>query len=473
MLTKLEIMKKYDLVIIGAGSGGYVAAIRAAQLGLTVALIEKDEIGGTCLNRGCIPVKTLLESTNFLERAKKADRFGISIQKPEPSLPKIIDRKNKIVEKLRNGVLYLLNNYKIDIISGTAKLSGRQSIQVKTKEGAKEIRAPKIIIATGSEPLELPNVAFDNENILSSTPILNIEKIPKSLLIIGGGYIGCEFATIFNSLGTEVTIVEMMPQLLPDQDAKIARILQTSFKKKGIIIHLDTTVDDIEKQKNKLKYKLNTGEQISAEKALVSIGRKFNSENLGLELLGIKTESGAILVDEYMETNVSGIYAIGDVVNKGLLAYVAHHQGITAAENAAGKPIKMDYRVIPNCIYTNPEIATVGLNQKQAEAEGHSVNVGKFPFAAQSKAVITDDTEGFVQVVSDSTTDQILGVQIIGPDATNLISEAAALIKMEATVEELIKTIHPHPTLTEAIMEAGMDAKGHPIHIISRKKQIR
>ncbi len=463
-------MKKYNLIIIGAGPGGYVAAIRAAQLGLTVALIEKDEIGGTCLNRGCIPVKTLLESANFLEKAKKADRFGISIQKLEPSLPEIIHRKNKIVEKLRNGVLYLLKNYRIDIISGTAKLSGRQSIQVKTKESIREIKAPKIIIATGSEPLELPNAPFDNENILSSTSILDIEKIPKNLLIIGGGYIGCELATIFNSLGTEVTIIEMMPQLLPNQDTKIARTLQTSFKKRGIIIHLGTSVGGVKRQKNKLKYKLNSGEQISAEKALVSIGRKFNSEKLGLELLGIKTENGAILVDEYMETNISGIYAIGDVVNKGLLAHVAHHQGIIAAENAAGKSIKMGYGAIPNCIYTNPEIATVGLNQKQAEAEGHSVNVGKFPFAAQSKAVITDDTEGFVQVVSDSTTDQILGVQIIGPDATNLIGETAALIKIEATVEELIRTIHPHPTLTEAIMEAGMDAKGHAIHIISRKK---
>jgi dihydrolipoamide dehydrogenase len=327
-----------------------------------------------------------------------------------------------------------------------------------------------IIVATGSEPQELRSLPFDHETVLSSTSVLELRALPASLLIIGGGYIGCEFATLFAALGTKVTIVEMLTHLLPGQDARVARTIQSSFKKRAISFLLETTVAQLDVNKGTAIATLSSGETIRADKVLVSVGRKLNSGGIGLEALGVKTENGRILVDEYLETNVAGIYAAGDVIGGWLLAHVGHHEGLVAAENTMGNMTRMNYRAVPAGVYTHPEIATVGLDQDQAAKAGHDVLTGRFNFAATSKAVVAEETEGFVQVVADAGTKQILGVQIIGPHATDLISEAAVLVQTEATLHELVETIHPHPTLSEALMEAGLDALGRPLHAMSKRK---
>ena len=462
-------MGKYDVTILGGGPGGYVAAIRAAQLGMKVCLIEKGLVGGTCLNRGCIPTKALLHAADLLHKARDAERFGILIKDPGFSFRKVMDRKAEVVKGLREGVELLLKKHNVEVVRGTGRFIARNTVLVEKKEGPLTIKSGKTIIATGSEPLSLPMIPLDGNRFLSSTDALVQKELPKSLLIIGGGYVGCEFAAFFSVFGVEVTIVEMTDQLLPGLESLAAKTLQRQMEKKGVKMLLNSRVARAGVEEGKAVCELSSGEKLSAEKALVSVGRKLNSDGIGLEEIRVETKNGAIVVDEYMQTSVAGTYAVGDVVNRGLLAHVANHQGIVAAENAAGGSSRMDYSAVPYCIYTSPEVAAVGLSRRQAEEQGRQVVVGKFPFAALGKAVINGDAEGFAQIVADAKTGEILGGQIVGVDATNLISEVVALMKTEGTLDELSGAIHPHPTLPEAIMEAAFDAKGQSIHIFSSR----
>lgn len=466
-------MPKYDLAILGGGPGGYVAAIRAAQLGLKTCLIEKGLVGGTCLNRGCIPAKALLHAADLLQKARESGRFGITVRNPGFSFRKVMDRKAEVVKGLREGVELLLKNWHVDILRGVGKFSSRNTIQVDGPEGAVTIKSGKTIIATGSEPLSLPAIPLDGKTFLSSTDALVQKKLPESLLIVGGGYVGCEFATFFSVFGVEVTILEMTDQLLPGLDPLAVRTLQRHMERQGVKIHLKSKVARASEEDGRAVCELTSGDKLSAEKALVAVGRKLNSDGIGLEEIGVETDGGAIVVDEYMQTSLAGTYAVGDVVNKGLLAHVAHHQGTVAADNAAGGNSRMNYAVTPYCIYTSPEVAVVGLSPADARRQGREVVVGKFPFAALGKAVISGDTEGFAQVVADAGTGEILGAQIVGVDATNLIAEVVALMKSEATLDELCGAIHPHPTLPEAIMEAAFDAKGRAVHIFSARSKNR
>jgi len=462
--------------VIGSGPAGYAAAFRAAQLGGRVAMVEKDVVGGVCLNRGCIPTKSLLEAAALFEQMRRADTFGLACDSPRADMARLIARKNRHVAQLRGGVEQLAKSHGVDVIAGTATIAAKNAaknkVRVETGGGERTFTTKAIIIATGSEPLELPALPFDHDVVLSSTDLLELETLPASLLIVGGGYIGCEFATIFAALGSTVTIVEMLGQLVPGQEARIARTLQASFKKRGVTLHLNTKVEKLDVDKGKATATLSSGETVQADKVLVSVGRRLNSDGIGLESVGIRTDGGRILVDEYLETNVSGIYAVGDVIGGWLLAHVGHHEGIVAAENAIGTGAtrKMDYRAVPAGVYMQPEIATVGLDQTQAKEAGRDTITGRFPFAALGKAIVADETEGFVQVVADAATRQLLGVQIVGLHATDLISEAAVLMHMEARLDELAETIHPHPTLSEALMEAALDALGRPLHTISKKR---
>jgi len=464
-------MPDYDVVVIGSGPAGYAAAFRAAQLGGRTAMVEKGVLGGTCLNRGCIPTKSLLEAAGLLDRMRRAGDVGLGCDNPRADMPKIVERKDRHVAKLRGGVEQLAKGLGIEIVAGTGALAGKRAVRVETADGERTLTAKAIIIATGSEPQALGALPFDHETVLSSTSLLDLKTLPASLLIIGGGYIGCEFATLYAGLGSKVTVVEMLDQLLPGQDARIARTLQTSFKKRGIALHLGTEVEGLTTGTSGAKATLTSGETVKAEKVLVSVGRRLNAEGIGLETVGVKTENGRIVVDKYLETNITGIFAVGDVIGGWLLAHVGHHEGLVAAENAMGEMRAMDYRAVPACVYTEPEIATVGLDETQAKEAGRQVLTGRFPFAATSKAVVADETEGFVNVVGDAGTRQLLGVQIVGPHATDLISEAAVLVRLQATLEALAATIHPHPTLREALMEAALDALGRPLHMMSRRKK--
>ncbi len=466
-------MAKYDLAILGGGPGGYVAAIRAAQLGLKTCVVEKGLVGGTCLNRGCIPTKALLHAADLLEKARQADRFGVTVKDPGFSFHKVMERKAEVVKGLREGVELLLKKRHVEVIQGVGKLVARNTIRVDGPKGPLTLKSSKTIIATGSEPLSLPSIPLDGEKFLSSTDALVQKRLPGSLLIIGGGYVGCEFASFFSVFGVEVTILEMTDQLLPGLDPLAARTLQRQMEKKRVKIHLQSKVAKASVEGDNVVCELSSGDKLSAEKALVAVGRKLNSDGIGLEDIGVETApaSGAVIVDEYMQTSLAGTYAVGDVVNKGLLAHVAHHQGIVAAENAAGGASRMDYSATPYCIYTSPEVAVVGLSPDGARDQGREVVVGKFPFAALGKAVISGDTEGFARVVADARTGEILGAQIVGVDATNLIGEVVALMRAEGTLDELAGAIHPHPTLPEALMEAAFDAKGESIHILSATRR--
>jgi dihydrolipoamide dehydrogenase len=460
----------FDIAVIGTGPAGYVAAIRAAQLGAKVCAVEHALLGGVCLNWGCIPTKTLVETALLLEKTRRFEDYGIAVENPRYDFTRLQQRKESIVLKLRDGIAQLFRHHKIEIIEGTGRLTDKNTISIEGKGTKDHVRASKTIIASGSEPQQLESIPFDGKHVLSSTHILELDQVPESLLVVGGGVIGCEFASIFHSFGTKVTIVEIMDQLLPNEDTRMARTLQASFKRRGISLHLKSTVKKITTGDGLVHAILDDGTEIDTEKALVSVGRRLSSANTGVESCGVKVDRGAIITNDRLETNVPGIYAAGDVTGISLLAHTAHHQGICVAENACGMDHKMSYDVIPSCIYTLPEAGSVGLTESAAKEKGISPVVGRFPFAASSKAVIAGETEGFAQIVAESGTGRILGAQVIGIDATNLLSEIAVLLTMGATVEDIAQTIHPHPTLSEVWLEAALDAMGRALHIISRKK---
>ncbi|MBI5416812.1 dihydrolipoyl dehydrogenase [Candidatus Poribacteria bacterium] len=461
----------YDIAIIGGGPGGYVAAIRAAQLGSKVCLIEKTRVGGTCLNRGCIPTKTILGSIKVLKHIKHAEEFGLHVENVTVDMEKIINRKNEVVNNLVSGIEFLLKSYKITLIQGTGKLKTKNQIEVTLSDGGTEtVDANKIIIATGSEPALIPAFNIDGQKIITSNEALVMRDIPAKMIIIGAGVIGCEFACILSTLGTEVTMIELMPNILPTEDINIARRMAQILKKQNINIRTKVKIEKVEKTETGVVAILEGGEKIEADKALVSIGRSLNTKNIGLEEVGIKlTARGAVEVDDYMRTNIDNIYAIGDITGKIMLAHVASAQGLVASSNCAGENNTMDYRVVPSCIFTFPEIASVGYTEDKATQAGFEVTTGTFNFRALGKAQAIGETEGLIRIVADAKTDKILGAQMLGPNVTDLIAEVALAIKNDLTIKHITNTIHAHPTLAEAILEAAEDVHDMAIHIGKKK----
>jgi len=460
------------IVIIGSGPGGYVAAIRSAQLGAEVTVVEDTEVGGGCLNRGCIPTKALLASSEIYSKAKDIGQFGIELRgELVPNIANIVERKDKIVATQVKGIRSLFKSWGVVLKEGRAVLSSPSVVEVSLRDGAVEkIAADRIIISTGSRPAVIPSLPFDGETVISSTDALFVSKIPQSLLIVGAGVIGCEFACLFGGLGSDVTMVEMMDRAVSGEDAEVSELLERELKKKKIKLHTGVSVTRTEKTGDGIRAFLSDGREIAAEKILVSIGRALNSDNLGLEALGIKTgNKGQIIVNRRMETNIPGIYAIGDVTGEMLLAHVASKQGIVAAGNIMGAPDEMDYHVVPAAVFTSPEIGSVGLRERQAVERGMKIRIGRFQFRALGKAHAVGEIAGFVKIISDEMTGQILGAHIIGPHASDLIHEIAVAMKAGLTAADIAETIHAHPTLSEGIMEAAADVDGAAIHV--QKKQ--
>jgi len=457
-----------QIAVIGAGPGGYVAAIKAAQLGASVTIVEDTEVGGTCLNRGCIPTKALIASAEALEKARNIHDFGIELNgNVIPDIQKILERKNRIVSIQVKGIRGLFKSWGIKILEGKGFIAGPKKIKVTLRDGGtEEVEADKVIIATGSRPAQIPTFPFDGEKILSSDDALNLNNIPESLLIVGAGVIGCEFAFIYRGFGSEVTMVEMMPRAVSTEDEEISAILEKELKKKKIKLMTDIKVEKIEMKENSVLAFLSDGKTIEAEKVLVSIGRALNSKNIGLENIGVKTgQRGEIIVNNKMETNVDGVYAVGDVTGGIMLAHVASKEGIIAAENALGGNAVINYDVVPAAIFTNPEIASVGLREKQAMERGYKIRVGRFQFRALGKAHAMGEISGLIKIIADEQSDRILGTHIIGPHASDLIHEAALAIEKGLTARDVAHTIHAHPTLSEGIMEAAEDVHNLAIHV--------
>ncbi len=453
-------MKKYDLAVIGSGPCGYVAAIRAAQSGLKVCIFEKDDIGGVCLNWGCIPTKSLFASSTALYNIERASEFGIDVKGFELDFLKVNERKEMLVKKLASGIEMLMKARKIDILRGPAQLKSKDIVV----SGADEVEAANILIATGSLPFELPGMSFDGRHILSSTDMLGLEEIPGDIVIVGGGVIGCEFASIFRAFGSRITIIEMMEQLLPNEDEEIAKEMLRSFKKRGIEILTGVKVETVEKKGQGVHLMLSTGKSISGSKVLICVGRSPNSRGFGIEDLGIECERGWIKVDRLFRTNIKNIYAAGDCIGGILLAHVASREGISAVESILGNEPSLDYNVVPNCIFTQPEIASVGLTTKIAKNRGINARSRKFLFSGIGKAHVIGEIGGFIKLVVDAATDKILGAQIIGSHATELVAELSLSIQFGITSEGLARVIHAHPTLSEAVQEASEAMHNRAIH---------
>lgn len=461
--------KQFDVIVIGAGVGGYVAAIRAAQKGVKVALIESREMGGTCLNRGCIPSKALIADADAWRMVKNSAQHGITTENISFNYEKMVERKDRVVERLRKGVTGLVASNKITVFKGVGKFMSPTEVKV-LGENEDILEGKNIIIATGSEPRALPQFPFDYQRIHDSTSFLELKQLPKKLVIIGGGIIGCEFASLHNALGVDVTIVELLPLIISTEGKTISDALTTTFKRQGVKIEVNANVKAIEKNDSGVTIQLENGNPITADMVLISVGRKYNTENLGLEKTGVIVEkNGSIPTNDKMQTNVPHIYAIGDVTGKWLLAHVASHQGIVAASNATGHAHKMSYKAVPSVTFTHPQIATVGLTLEKALEKGLDATIGKFPFQALGKAQAAIEADGFAQVVISKSTKAILGAQVMGHEASTLIAEMTAAIQNEFTVESITETIHAHPTLSEAWLEATFLANNEPLHMPPHK----
>lgn len=461
----------YDLIVIGSGPGGYVAAIRASQLGMKVAVVEREALGGVCLNWGCIPTKALLKSAQVFHYMKHATDYGIKLDvAPQPDFPAMIRRSREVAAGMSNGVSFLFRKNKIEVIQGTGKVLPGKKVLVTDAEGkSTEYSAQHIIIATGARSRELPNMPQDGKKIIGYRQAMTLEKQPESMVVVGSGAIGSEFAYFYNSIGTRVTLVEYMPNIIPLEDEEVSKQLARSFKKAGINVMTDSTVESVDTSGEKCKVTIKTkkgSEVVEADIVLSAVGITANIENIGLEETGIRTENGKIKVDEFYRTNVEGYYAIGDVIPGPALAHLASHEAITCVEKIAGKDVKpIDYGNVPSCIYTVPEVASVGMTEKQARDAGYEILVGKFPFTASGKASAAGNKDGFVKVIFDAKYGEWLGAHMIGENVTEMIAEVVAARKLETTGEEIIKTIHPHPTMSEAIMEATAAAYGEVIHL--------
>jgi len=459
------------LAILGAGPGGYIAALRAAHLGAEVTVIEKEEVGGTCLNWGCIPTKAILASTGLLAKARRFKEYGLACNgEIKPDFAAILARKNKIVRTQIQGIRSLLKYRGVTLKEGRGSFSSPRTLHVLSRNGFGEtIEADGIIIATGSRPYQVAAFPFDGKQILSSNDMLNLTEIPKSLLIVGAGVIGCEFACIFKELGSEVSVIEMLPRVLATEDEEISAILEREFKKKKIKVFTNKKVESITSQPDGVHALFPDGKKIIAEKALIATGRAFNSEGIGLEEVGVKTGPyGEIIANRKLETSIPGIYAVGDVIGGLLLAHVASKEGTTAVTNALGGEKAMDYSAVPSAIFTSPEIASVGLREHQASELGIKISTGHFQFRALAKAHALGEIEGLVKVVSNKKTDRVLGVHIIGPGASVLVHEATLAIQNGLKTKDIGETVHAHPTLSEALMEAAEDVHSDAIHVIKK-----
>jgi dihydrolipoamide dehydrogenase len=464
--------KTYDVAIIGSGPGGYVAAIRAAQLGLSVLIIEKDSrLGGVCTLRGCIPTKALLHTADLLEETRHGAEVGVATREVRLELAAAMKHKEKVVRQSSNGVSFLMKKNKVDVVNGFGRIAGPGRVSVAGSDGAETPYAAKnILIATGSTPRSLPGLEIDHQTILSSDSILEVAEIPKSLLVVGSGAVGVEFASMFARFGSKTVVVEILPRIVPIEDEEISRELAASFKRQGIAVYVDTRIEKLTKTNGGAEVLARSAggktESFRAEKILMAVGRKPLSEGIGLEAAGVATEKGYIRVDRLMRTNVPGVYAIGDVVPTPQLAHVASAEAVVAVEHMAGKEARqLNYDQVPGCTYSSPEIGSIGLTEAKARERGYDVAVGKFPFSAVGKARILNETSGFVKIVGEKKYDEVLGVHIIGPRATELIAEAGAALRLEATSEDLVRTIHAHPTLAEAMHEAAEAVEGLPIHM--------
>jgi dihydrolipoamide dehydrogenase len=460
-------MDKFEVVVVGGGPGGYVAAIRAAQLGKKVAIVESNHLGGVCLNWGCIPTKALLKNADVLEIVKNASKYGIEIPEYTVKWSKVIKRSRDISRRLNKAIEFLMKKNKVTYIPAHGKLIDATTIQTTTSEGVvNKISADNIIIATGARPKWFPGMEPDGDRVITSKEAMVQKEQPKSLIIIGAGAIGIEFAHFYNTYGTEVTVIEALPTILPVEDEDVSAELLSIFKKRKMNILINTFVEKIERLKTKVKVHTKDGQIIEADKALIAVGVQGNIENIGLEEVGVILDKGWIATNGFMQTNIHGVYAIGDVAGPPWLAHVASEEGIIASEHMSGKnPEPMKYDNIPGCTYCHPEVASVGLTEKAAREVGYELKIGNFPFRALGKAMAVGDTDGFVKVIYDAKYGELLGCHIIGSEATNLITEAGIARKLEATWHEVLTTIHPHPTLSEAIMEATADALGEAIHV--------
>jgi dihydrolipoamide dehydrogenase len=464
--------QQYDVVVIGSGPGGYVAGIRAGQLGLKVAVIEKDPfLGGTCLHRGCIPTKSLLENADVYHKIMKSKEFGITVGDVHLDFSAVQTRKQGVVDKSAKGIEFLFKKNKVERIQGFGRLAGPGVVEV-VNEGSepRRLETKNIVLAMGSVPRDLPHIKADGKRIINSDHILNLSEVPKSMLVIGAGAVGCEFASIFSRFGTKATIVEVLPTLLPIEDEEISKEFTRIFKKQGIDVYTDAKVESCTVHDNGvtsvLSLKNGKSQTIETDLVLSATGRRAVLENIGLEQTRVVVERGFVQIDPYMRTGEPNVFAIGDIVPTPALAHCASAEGILVMELIAGKEVRpINYDHIPNATYTDPEVASVGLTEKKARERGYEVKIGKFPFSASSKATILGETGGLVKYVADAKYDELLGVHIVGPKATELIAEACAALELEATAESIARTVHAHPTLSEAMMEAAESVEGHSIHI--------
>lgn len=461
----------FDLIVIGSGPGGYVAAIRASQLGMKVGVVEKENIGGVCLNWGCIPTKSLLKSAQAYEYALHAESYGVSISgEVKPDFPKMVQRSRDVAEGMSKGVQFLFKKNKIEIVNGFGKLKSAGEVEVTDADGkVKTISAKHIILATGARSKELPNLKQDGKKIIGYRQAMTLEKQPKSMVVVGSGAIGSEFANFYNTIGTDVTLVEFLPNVVPNEDEEVSQTLARSFKKAKMKVMLKSSVEKVDTSGELCKVNIKTpkGEEVvEAEVVLSAVGVAPNIEGIGLEEVGVAIEKGKIKVDEYYNTSVKGVYAIGDIVGGPALAHVASAEGITCVEKIAGlNPNPVDYGNIPGCTYTNPEVSSVGLTEAKAKEAGYEIKVGKFPYTASGKASAAGQKDGFVKLIFDAKYGELLGAHMIGGNVTEMISELVVARKLEITGHELLKTIHPHPTMSEAVMEAAAAAYGEVIHL--------
>lgn len=458
-------MSKYDVIVLGSGPGGYVTAIRASQLGFKTAVIEKENLGGVCLNWGCIPTKALLKSAQVFDYLKHAEDYGLSVNGADKVFGKVVERSRGIADGMSKGVQFLMKKNKIDVINGFGKIKPGKKIDVD----GKEYTADHIIIATGARSKDLPNIKQDGKKIIGYREAMTLNKQPKSMIVVGSGAIGVEFAHFYNVMGTKVTIVEFLPNLVPLEDEEVSRQFERSFKKAGVKVMTNTSVEKVDTSGKNIKVTVKTkkGEEfLEAEIVLSAVGIKSNLENIGLEDVGIVTDKDKILVNDWYQTNIPGYYAIGDVVDGPALAHVASAEGITCVEKISGMHVEaIDYGNIPGCTYATPEIASVGMTEKQAKEAGYDLRVGKFPFSASGKASAAGTKDGFVKVIFDAKYGEWLGCHMIGAGVTDMIAEAVVARKLETTGHEVLKSIHPHPTMSEAVMEAVADAYGEVIHL--------
>lgn len=458
-------MSKYDIIVLGSGPGGYVTAIRASQLGFKTAIVEKENLGGVCLNWGCIPTKALLKSAQVFDYLKHAEDYGLIIKEFDKDFSKVVQRSRGVADGMSKGVQFLLKKNKIDVIDGYGKVKAGKKIEVD----GKEYSADHIIIATGARSRELPNLKQDGKKVIGYREAMTLSKQPKKMIVVGSGAIGVEFSNFYNSMGTEVTIVEFLPNLVPLEDEEVSKHFERIFKKSGINVMTNASVESVDTSGAGVKAKVKTqkGEEIlEADIVLSAVGIAANIENIGLEDVGIVTDKGKILVNDWYQTNIPGYYAIGDVVPGPALAHVASAEGITCVEKIAGLHVDpIDYGNIPGCTYTSPEIASVGLTEKQAKEKGYELKIGKFPFSASGKASAAGTKDGFVKVIFDAKYGEWLGCHMIGAGVTDMIAEAVVARKLETTGHEVLKAIHPHPTMSEAVMEAVADAYGEVIHL--------